>query len=668
MKNVKYLLFCILVTVLVICALVPLSAIADSSSSDKTVYQPINGGYTLKTLEDSDTREPVAVRFSGFFFGASGITVTIDIYNSANFPIDFYINDNAANLTENQRTQRDKIINFADNAYDFINRVDASVNTQYDGVHYTIASYIYQYNVLPCGSKVEIDRYAYEMLQIAKEMYLATDGAFNPAVYRLVDLWGFSSRIFSRGDFGEKYDREVTGDEFAANGYPLPEQKYIDAFSAPAFTDFGDEAVILSQESNRYYVTKNVKPAVVDGEQYEQWLDLGGIAKGYVVDELKKSIEQIGADRYNVDAGSSSMAFGYNYGGGNTPLSISDPFDPFAAIYAPTLLTIPVGKSSVSTSGQYVRKYTTDGVEYAHIMDGALGRPAQTGVSLVTIVAPEGNNWASKGDCLTTALTVMGRDKIIDFMNGYLKDNGIEIVVLYQSLDGSKQILSNISQDNVISEGKSYGEFAWSVELNESGEYFYNASAKPAPTANKLTAWIIALGVIAGLAVVGIVIYHFAKGRKNVLANVQMARRDKPFKLADIGVYVAVALVIAVLFGIFFADADKQTVQTIKVIDLETQETLFLYSVTRNEWQSNESNGWKIAIDQTDGLIVTFTKEIGGEEHFNTMKIERGNATSVKMVDSVCGFHQECVKNFPAVSKPNGSIVCSPNRLKIITQ
>ena len=116
-------------------------------------------------------------------------------------------------------------------------------------------------------------------------------------------------------------------------------------------------------------------------------------------------------------------------------------------------------------------------MEYAHIIDGKYGAPAQTGVKSVTVVAPEGNFWAGKSDCLTTALTVMGKDGIIGFMNGYLKDNGITVVVAYETVDGKKQILTNLAQTDVIDKGPYYDEFAWSVSLKD-GVYSYDFNAK----------------------------------------------------------------------------------------------------------------------------------------------------------------------------------------------
>lgn len=665
MNNAKRIAILITLTVLLVCALTPVLASADSSSNENIFYSP--NGYSLSTLKVNGVI--VGVRFYGLYFSQQGIAVTADIYSSDVFKIDFPVNADQSGLTAEQQAQQNKLFGLGEEIHDLITDVDNCANTQYDGADGKPTSDIYRYNQAVSGTTLSIDKYTYDMLLIAKEMYKVTDGAFNPAVYRLVDLWGFSSRTYYRNG-NLPYDRVWQ----EKNGYPLPEQKYIDAFSNSAFTDFSDSAVKLSENNGEYFVTKNVADATVDGVSYSQWLDLGGIAKGYIADVVRQILANQGIERYYVDAGSSSIAFGRNYTGGDNVLSVSDPFSPMAEIYADMLLAFNVGNSSVSSSGQYIRKYTNNGVEYAHIIDGKLGAPAQTGVKLVTIVAPESGLWAGKGDCLTTALTVMGRDGIVEFINGYLKENGIQVLVAYETVDGAKQILSNISQDSLIAKGKYFDEYAWSLK-NDNGIFSYDFDAKsPKNSSNNFTWLYIVLGVIGGLVVLGVIVYHYLRGRKNVSSNIVNAKRDKPFKLGDIAIYLCVAIVIAALFIGFFGGEETSSMQIIKVVDFsKTQEgeILFVYNVARNEWviYDDNENGWEIEAKRVDGGVeVRFSREIDGKQHFNEMTITRGVTTSVKMTDSVCGYHQECVKNFPAITRPNGSIVCSPNRLKIVSE
>ncbi|MCH5159503.1 MAG: FAD:protein FMN transferase [Clostridiales bacterium] len=624
----------------------------------------------LYVFSDTDGK-PIGVRLKGFYFGASDIEVVADVYSSDAFAIDFKINAKKNELNAKQLDNRNALIDMFARISVMMAEVDQCANTTYDGANGSKLSDIYKYNVAVHGDTVEISPYTYAMLGYAREMYLATGGAFNPAVYRLVDLWGFSSRIYGNGNFSETYDRKVSAAEFISNGYPLPEQKFIEAFSDPSFTDFSENAVKLSENDGKYFVTKNVAPAVVDGEKFEQWIDLGGIAKGYAVDLARAMIKELGIDRFYVNAGSSSIATGYEYDGGNTALGMVDAFNPLSSFLPTPLLSVDIGKASVSTSGQNVRKYTVDGVEYAHILDGATGVPAQTGVKSVMVVVPEelGAFWATMGDCLTTALTVMGRDKIVEFANGYLKEMGIKFIVQYETLDGRKQLLSNFSQDELTPIDDTFSEYGWAMKLDDDGNYYYDADAKFSNPKQTYTVLLAVLGSILGAGAVALVVYHFVRGKKRVTANVLNAKKDKPFKVLDVMLYLGVLLVVLVLLVVFVFDVDRTQLQTVTVIDDENGEILFVCNVMRNEYVINEdnSNGWVIEVNTDDGIVVTLTREIGGEQHFNKLKITRGQNASVEMIDSRCGFHQDCVRNFPAVTRSGSAIVCSPNRLKIVT-
>ena len=646
-------------------------AYADSSFQIEAGARKIN----LHTVNDPNGK-PVGVRMSGYYFGGSGITVIADVYSSPDFTIDFNIGADASALTDSQIATRNKLTKLFSDISQMIDRVDSYANTTYEGriiggTQQSVSD-VYRYNAASYGDDpIEIAEETYDMLVLAREMYEVTGGAFNPAVYRLVDLWGFSSRIWSQSRFGEQsYDRVVhKGD----TGYSLPEAKYIEAFSAPEFTDFSQQSVTLSKANGKFYVTKNVAPAVVDGDKFEQWLDLGGIAKGYAVDKARAMIAELGIDRFYVNAGSSSIATGYEYSGGNTTLGMMDAFDPYAEIYQTALLHVDIGKSSVSTSGQNIRKYTVDGVEYAHIMDGITGEPAQTGVRSVMVVVPEdaGDYWAAKGDCLTTALTVMGRDKIVDFVNGYLQNNDIKIIVQYETLDGRKQLLSNYSESKVRAASDSFKEFGWALKQDEQGNFYYDANAKFDNPVDTYKVVLIVLGCVLGAGAIALVVYHFVRGKNRTSANVQNAKKDKPFKVLDVMVYIGVVLLVLVLFYVFIFDTDNAQLQIVNVIDDDTGETLFVYNVTRGEYSvnNNNRNGWEITVEQKDnGVSVTFTREINGERHFNTMEILRGRTPSVKMTDAICGFHKDCVRNFPAITRSGGAIVCSPNRLKVVTE
>lgn len=668
----KKLVLCILILSALLATLPVAATAAETSAAHTATYQ--GNGFLLTSLVRNGS--VVGVRFSGYYFGGSGIQVVAEVYSNSQWDLSFYIGDadyaegTEGCLTPQQTQTKHQLVEFFEQVHQLINQVDGCANTQYDG-EIAPQSDIFRFNTATAGTTLEVSQQTYEMLQIAKEMYTQTEGAFNPAVYRLVDLWGFSSRIWSYGNFGLPYDRPVTAEQFYNEGYPLPDNKYIQAFSQSEFVNFDDSAVVLTQQAGKFFVTKNVQPAVVDGVEYQQWLDLGGIAKGYVVDQIKVMLQNKGFDGYYIDSGSSSSAFGNSATQQTNTIVLADPFDPAAAVFPTELLSFSAGKCSVSTSGQYVRKYVTNGVEYAHIIDGTTGAPAQTGAVLVSIVVPEeAGLWAGKGDCLTTALTVMGKDKVVEFVNGYLKQNNITIVMAYQTLDGKQQIISNLSSDQITSTGTNFASYAWALEQNEEGVFVYTEDGSldiSDPNANRTL--VIVLGSLTGCAVLAMVVFKLVR-RTSTLSKLQNVRTEKPFKVADIVIYGAVVLVIVVLFSAFFGQ-EKQAFSVVIAEDMETGEQLFYYNVVRKEYifNANNTNGWQLSV-QTDSsqVVVTLSRTIDGQQHFNTFCITTGFSPSVKMTDSLCGFHQDCVVSFGAVTQQGGAIVCSPNRLRLVTQ
>ncbi len=621
----------------------------------QSAYNANSDDYELGFVaRESTTENGITVGFSRPYF--ADIVTTVEIYSTEDFVIDFALTD--GDWTELQQQTKQTLLDALVYAHKTLLHVDSIANTQIN------TSDVARYNVLESGKTLKIDYDTYKMFELAREIYTATNGAFNPAVYRLVDLWGFSSRIYSNGAFGLPYDRAVSPSDFFANGYPLPDQKYVDAFSKSAFTDFSQEAVTLYKEGDEYFVTKNVADAVVDGVSFGQWIDFGGIAKGYCADLIENNFCANGITAYYVNVGTSSIAVGSSA----LTLALSDPYDVMAQIYASTCYAgVNVQQNSISTSGQYVRKYVSDGVEYAHIVDGKKGAPAQTGIKTVSVIAPDGDYWSAKGDCLTTALTVMGRTGIVDFFNNYAKQNNLKIVVIYETLDGGRQILSNVNKQELVTTNTTFNNFGWAVE-NQNGTFVYNSSAVVYPQSSAELMWlVVTLAVILGFFVVGVVVLAFVKNAPR-MPKILATRSSKLFKKTDIIVYFLVLLLIVSLFGAFF-ESTSQDISRINVCDMVTGDCLFVYNVSRNEYDIYQANGWQVQVtNSADTLTVNFTKSFDGEVRFNTLVIKTNGKTTVQMHDSKCGHSQDCVRLFGKITKNGGTIVCSPNRLKVVTE
>ena len=665
-----FLTMLILSLVFVSFASIPASAL--SATQDVTSYQPHENGYTLYSMTNEEG-SPTGVSFYKSYFGSSGIAVSIQLYSDPNgFDLGFWIG--GKNLTDDQLETRNKVVEFFDFVDQTANGVDSVANTQYNGQNGLPLSDIYRYNQATQGATLQIDYHTYKMLSIGREMYDITNHAFNPATYRLVDLWGFSSRIYSQGNFGLPYDRKVTAAEWGANGYPLPDQKYVTAFSNPRFTDFSQNAVTLTEQDGNYYVTKNVAPAVVDGVSYDQWLDLGGIAKGYVVDLIKQQLSALGQTRYFVDAGSSSQTYGYNSRGESINMAIVDPFSEFANIFPTSIVGFEIANRSVSSSGQYVRKYTTNGIEYAHIIDGSRGAPAQTGIKAITLTVPDDDGsgyWACKADCLSTAITVLGRDGLVEFCNSaFFANNNIEVLVMHETIDGRKQALSNMDQSKLVPLSDTWQQLSWNLsKVNGVWTYDGNAQLIELPKTN-YTWLLVVFGVVVVALFAIVVAARYTTHKQKQSQNIPFVKKDKFFKPADIMVYIALLLVIVVLFSVFFGQNDQafQNIKTVSIVDMGTNQVLFIYDVTRNEYQIADNCPWNIQVVQNDdGIVVLFESQINGETRFNEVTITTGAEPTVKMTDSICGFHQDCVRNFGTMTTAGQSIVCSPNYLKVVT-
>lgn len=129
-------------------------------------------------------------------------------------------------------------------------------------------------------------------------------------------------------------------------------------------------------------------------------IDLGGIAKGYAVDNGIAILEKCGIRHALVSAGGDSRVIGDR---GDRPwmIGIKHPRKAKGVVTA-----LPLVDSAFSTSGDYERFFIQDGVRYHHIINPKSGKSAKSVMS-VTIIGPD----AVTTDALSTTVFVMGIEK-----------------------------------------------------------------------------------------------------------------------------------------------------------------------------------------------------------------------------------------------------------------
>ena len=211
------------------------------------------------------------------------------------------------------------------------------------------------------------------LVKRALELNKETDGAFDIAIYPVMEAWGFPIQ-----DFRVPSADELTG-----------LLKHVDA------------AKISYDKDTRE----------ISFEDDQMKIDLGGIAKGYTSSRIMDIFKENGITSGLVNLGGNVQALGTKTDGSNWlgVLSIQD--------------------KAVITSGGYERYFEQDGVTYHHIIDPKTGYPAENGLVSVTIVSSDG----TLADGLSTSLFIMGEEKAAEFW----KAHSNEFEAIFATDDGT---------------------------------------------------------------------------------------------------------------------------------------------------------------------------------------------------------------------------------------
>lgn len=218
------------------------------------------------------------------------------------------------------------------------------------------------------GSKdwVDVDEETFVLLDVATRFSRITNGAFDPALGNLIQLWGFDK-------IAEKVPEKI------------PNTDEINR----ALQRSGTNKVALDHQRRRV--------RLLDGAK----LDLGGIAKGYALDRAYQVAKEVDKDCTGfVEVGGDIRILGPKFGSRPWVVGVRDPRKPDTAI---SYLYLTSG--AVATSGDYERYFEFGGIRYHHILDPRTGFPARGAIS-VTVVADN----AVTADALSTAGFVMGQD------------------------------------------------------------------------------------------------------------------------------------------------------------------------------------------------------------------------------------------------------------------
>ncbi|MCD6450429.1 MAG: FAD:protein FMN transferase [Thermotogaceae bacterium] len=230
---------------------------------------------------------------------------------------------------------------------------------------YNPESVIYKIN--HSNDWVDVDKETFALIEAAVGYAKLTEGAFDPALGRIITLWGFD-------DFSSKNASSLT----------VPQEKEI----KKALQMSGYQNIVLDRE--------NMRIKMLNGAQ----LDLGAIVKGYALEKSYNIVKSIDKDATGfIDAGGEIKIIGPKYGKTFWVIGIKNPRGTGSIDY------IYMKEGSIATSGDYERYFIVDGKRYHHIIDPQTGWPASYARS-VTVIARD----AVAADVLSTAGFVMAKD------------------------------------------------------------------------------------------------------------------------------------------------------------------------------------------------------------------------------------------------------------------
>lgn len=223
------------------------------------------------------------------------------------------------------------------------------------------------------GNPIEVSDVTLDLLQKGIEYGELTDGKFDITIAPLSELWDFKN-----------------------NTGVVP-----------------DESAIAEALSHVNYKNILIKGNTVTLTDPEMAIDLGGIAKGYMADNLKEYLQSEGIESALINLGGNMLTIGKKPDGSDFNIGIQKPFDKQGA----AITSIKTNDTSVVSSGVYERYFELDDIIYHHILNTETGYPYDNGLFSVSIMSPK----SVDGDALSTSCFALGLEEgmqLIESMDG----------------------------------------------------------------------------------------------------------------------------------------------------------------------------------------------------------------------------------------------------------
>lgn len=242
--------------------------------------------------------------------------------------------------------------------------------------HYQPDSELSRFNRSPANEPFLISPEFARVVGFALGMSRRSEGAFDPTLGPLINLWGFGERGTAQ--------------------------------KAPAASALAEARGRVGWQhlriTDRNELIKDLPGLTVN---------LSAVAKGFAVDEVTRLLERQGLTNTYVSIAGEVFASGHNPGGTRWRVGISAPTD-FWRENDPMASAAAISGQALSTSGDYQKFFRDpEGRRFSHILDPRTGRPVQHALAGVTVVAPD----SMTADALGTTLFVLGSEAGLRFID-----------------------------------------------------------------------------------------------------------------------------------------------------------------------------------------------------------------------------------------------------------
>lgn len=208
-----------------------------------------------------------------------------------------------------------------------------------------------------------IDRRIAIVFEKSKKINALSNGAFDPTLAPLINLWGFGY----------------------TDGTPAPSQAMIDSCMA----------------------TVGIEECYIDGNRLikkspDTEFNFSAITKGFGCDEVARTLRANGCENFLIEIGGEISASGESGRGTKWKVMVDSPVDSIPGATG-GMAVINVSDCGIATSGNYRNYHDTDRGRISHTISATTGFPVESEILSATVIAPT----TMEADALATASMAM---------------------------------------------------------------------------------------------------------------------------------------------------------------------------------------------------------------------------------------------------------------------